>query len=128
MFDSIRVAIQNHRKVSPPQELLDFGTMMFDRAVEYRKGCPEFAELEAEDSPDYKCPSGYHPNMLHSLLYPEGGIMDSHQDAIAGWVLSLSIGSSALFSFGPKKKVSRMIKTHRYSTILFMKHNPFRVD
>ena len=84
--------------------------MMFDRAATYRRQLEKEGNLvvedEAEISEDFRCPSDYNPEALTALLYPGNGSLHSHQDGVMGWVLSLTIGNSILFSFGPSMKGS----------------------
>jgi len=78
-----------------PTDLLDFGKMMFKKAHKY---AIDSNMLKEESNPDYQCPSSYDPDALYAILYSENGKLQSHVDGALGWVLSVSIGNSVLFT------------------------------
>lgn len=46
-------------------------------------------------------PAHFQPRALRGILYPENGRLHAHQDMLMGCVLSLSIGQSCDFFWGP---------------------------
>lgn len=87
-----------------PAELLAYGKKLYGKAAEYKKENSHDGGEEGQTK-KYMCSEkGGDSLSLVSLLYKENGALGSHQDGIEGWVLSLTLGNSILFSFGPKRK------------------------
>jgi len=89
----------NNEKVRPPQDLLQFGSDMFKRVYKLSKTLTAFKIWDDQHSPEFKFPSSYNPNSLNGIMYSKNATLASHVDGPLGWVLSVSIGDSALFFY-----------------------------
>jgi len=82
-------------EIPKPTDLLQFGVQMFNKAA----AIASEITIPESDSPDFRAPKKYNPVALNGILYSENGKLQSHQDGVYGWVLSISIGNSADFFF-----------------------------
>jgi hypothetical protein len=70
--------------------LFQFGAATYTRA---RNG----SEPAGSNSPDQCCT--FTPTALSALWYTDGSALPAHQDAVSGWVLTISVGCSAIFNY-----------------------------
>jgi len=92
---------KKNEKIPQPTDLLEFGKMMFKKAYKY---AVDSNVLKEEKNPNYKCPSSYNPDALYAILYSEKAALQGHFDGALGWVLSVSIGNSVLFTISDSNK------------------------
>jgi len=50
-----------------------------------------------------ECPSHFNADAIYAIMYADSAKLASHQDGSLGWVLSVSIGNSCVFSFSQEK-------------------------
>jgi hypothetical protein len=75
--------------------LFDFGAATYKRA---RNGTEPSGKNTSEQCVTFK------PSALSAIWYTEGATLPLHQDSAAGWVLTISVGCSAIFNYSTDSK------------------------
>jgi 2OG-Fe(II) oxygenase superfamily len=81
------------------KDVLAFGDKAMDLICKATKS-DQSRPLQSDD-PKLVAPLHFSPTALRGILYPKDGHLHAHQDMMMGWVLSMTIGQSCDFFFGP---------------------------
>jgi len=79
-----------------PPDLRAFAIDVFEKG---KKNVQENASFYYDLPKELRPPNKFQPDALNAIFYPDAGTLYAHQDGAVGWVLSVSIGSSAIFAF-----------------------------